>query len=239
MIKNVMITGTGRSYALGYNLVLRYLENGDNVIATVRRPSIELDELKKRYPGQLYILMMDIGSTESVRKAKGALPDSIDHIDILINNAVTVSEDCDKEFFDVNLDHIADTVNVTAVGALRVVQTFYPLLVSGREMSLVANISSEAGSISKCYRTNLIEYGMAKAALNMGTMNLVNTFKDNDKINILCIHPGWIRTDGKPDNQAPLSSYDAAEILRRLFDERRYDKVGPRFITNEGVEYPF
>lgn len=37
---------------------------------------------------------------------------------------------------------------------------------------------------------------MAKAALNMGTMNLVNTFKDNDK-------------------------------------------NGPRFITNEGKEYPF
>lgn len=34
MAKNVMVTGTGRHYALGYNFVLRYLENGDNVIAT-------------------------------------------------------------------------------------------------------------------------------------------------------------------------------------------------------------
>lgn len=33
----VMITGTGRSYALGYNLVLRYLEAGDTVIASVRK----------------------------------------------------------------------------------------------------------------------------------------------------------------------------------------------------------
>ncbi len=29
MAQNVMITGAGRSYALGYNLVLRYLENGE------------------------------------------------------------------------------------------------------------------------------------------------------------------------------------------------------------------
>lgn len=239
MAKNVMVTGTGRSYALGFNLVLRYLENGDNVIATIRKPSKEIDELKEKYQSQLHVLTMDIGNTESVKAAMDSLPSEIDHIDILINNAVTVSEDCDKEFFDVNLDNIMSTVNVTAVGALRVIQTFYPLLISGKDMSLVANISSEAGSISKCYRTNLIEYGMAKAALNMGTMNLVNTFKDNDKINILCIHPGWIRTDGKPDNQAPLSSYDAAEILRKLFDDRRYDKNGPRFITNEGMEYPF
>ena len=106
-------------------------------------------------------------------------------------------------------------------------------------MALIINITSEAGSISRCYRTNLIEYGMAKAALNMGTMNLVNVFKDNDKINIFCVHPGWIRTDGKPDNPAPLSAYECAEILRKLFEEKRFDKTGPRFITNEGEEYPF
>ncbi len=239
MAQNVMITGTGRSYALGYNMVLRYLENGDNVIATVRKESKELNELKKVYGDKLFIVTMDIGSTESVNMAKDLVEEHFDHIDLLINNAVTVSEDCDKEFFDTNLDFIAHTVDVTAVGPLRVIKAFYPLLTQAEQMSLVINITSEAGSISKCYRTNLIDYGMAKAALNMGTMNLVNVFKDDERINIFCVHPGWIRTDGKPDNQAPLSSYDAAEILRKLFGEKRYDKTGPRFITNEGEEYPF
>lgn len=239
MAQNVMITGTGRSYALGYNMVLRYLENGDNVIATVRKESKELNELKEVYGDKLFVVVMDIGSTESVNVAKGLVEEHFDHIDLLINNAVTVSEDCDKEFFETNLDYIAHTVDVTAVGPLRVIKAFYPLLVNGDEMSLIINITSEAGSISKCYRTNLIDYGMAKAALNMGTMNLVNVFKDDERINIFCVHPGWIRTDGKPDNQAPLSAYDGAEILRKLFEEKRYDKTGPRFITNEGEEYPF
>ncbi|MBE5944983.1 MAG: SDR family NAD(P)-dependent oxidoreductase [Lachnospiraceae bacterium] len=239
MAQNVMITGTGRSYALGYNMVQRYLENGDNVIATVRKESKELNDLKEVYGAQLNAVVMDIGSTESVNMAKGLVEEHFDHIDLLINNAVTVSEDCDKEFFDTNLDYIAHTVDVTAVGPLRVIKAFYPLLVNGDEMSLVINITSEAGSISKCYRSNLIDYGMAKAALNMGTMNLVNVFKDDERINIFCVHPGWIRTDGKPDNQAPLSAYDGAEILRKLFEEKRYDKTGPRFITNEGEEYPF
>jgi len=239
MSDTVMITGTGRTYALGYNLVLRYLENGDTVIAAVRKESEDLNRLKAEYGNRLHILIMDIGNSESVKNAVNSLSDEIKHIDLLINNAVTVSEDCDKEFFDVNLDNIAHTVDVTAVGALRVIQAFYALLTNGDDMSCIYNISSEAGSISKCYRTNLIEYGMAKAALNMGTMNLVNTFRDNDKINIFCIHPGWIRTDGKPDNKTPLSSYDAAEILRKLFVKIRYDKTGPRFLTNEGTEYPF
>lgn len=239
MSRNVMITGTGRSFALGYNMALRYLENGDTVIATVRKESEDLNKLKEQYGDKLYILTMDIGSTESVEAARESLPTEITHIDTLINNAVTVCPDCDKEFFDVNLDYIASTINVTGVGALRVIKAFRDLLMNGDDVGLIMNISSEAGSISKCYRTNLVDYGMAKAALNMGTMNLVNVFKDNPKINIFAVHPGWIRTDGKPDNKAPLSSYDAAEILRKMFETKRYDKTGPRFITNEGVEYPF
>lgn len=239
MEQNVLITGAGRSYALGYNLVLRYLEAGDKVVATVRKPCKELDELKSIYNDKLIILTMDIASSKSVHMAKEKLIGQIDRLDLIINNAVNVSPDCDKEFFDVNLDYIQDTVNVTAVGALRVIKEFFPLLEKSNGTGLIINISSEAGSISKCYRTNLIEYGMAKAALNMATMNLVNTFKDNPKINIFCVHPGWIRTDGKEDNQAPLSSYEAALILKELFEAKRNDKTGARFITNEGEEYPF
>ncbi len=123
----VMITGTGRSYALGYNLALRYLEAGDVVIASVRKPSSDIDELKKKYGNRL-------------------------------------------------------------IGV---------------------------------------------------TMNLYNTFKDGRKVNIFAVHPGWIRTDGKDDNPAPLSSYEAAGILKNLFEERREDFEGHRFITNEGEDYPF
>ena len=70
---NVMITGTGRSYALGFNFVLRYLENGDNVVATARKASPELDELKAQWGEKLTLLMMDIGDSASVNKAAGIL----------------------------------------------------------------------------------------------------------------------------------------------------------------------
>lgn len=239
MAQNVMVTGTGRSYALGFNMALRYLENGDNVIASVRKDCEDLNELKEKYGEKLFIVKMDISSTESVNNAKELVEKKFSSINLLINNAVSVSPDCDKGFFETNLDYIARTVDITAVGPLRVIKAFYPLLSKSMKTSLVINITSEAGSISKCYRTNLIDYGMAKAALNMGTMNLVNTFKDDEKINFFCVHPGWIRTDGKEDNPAPLSSYEAAEILRKLFEAKRNDKTGPRFITNLGEEYPF
>ena len=239
MAQNVMITGTGKSAALGFNLVIRYLEAGDTVVATVRKKCDELETLKNEYGDKLIILTMDIGSTESVNKAAEELYKSIDHLDILINNAVSVSPDCEKSFFEANLDYIAKTVDVSAVGAMRVIKAFYPFVKRSDRVALIMNISSEAGSISKCHRTNMIEYGMAKAALNMATMNLVNTFKDDKSINIFCVHPGWVRTDGREDNPAPLSSYEAAEILRELFEKKRNDFDGHRFITNYDEDYPF
>ncbi len=50
MPQTVLITGTGRPSALGFNLVLRYLENGDRVLASVRKPSEALEKLQKDYP---------------------------------------------------------------------------------------------------------------------------------------------------------------------------------------------
>ena len=85
----------------------------------------------------------------------------------------------------------------------------------------------------------ILDYAMAKAAMNMSTMTLYNTFKDERKINIFSVHPGWIRTDGRADNPAPLSSYEAAEILRELFEKKRNDFEGHRFITNLDEDYPF
>ena len=235
----VMVTGTGRSYALGYNLVLKYLEAGDTVIATIRKPSADIDKLKSQYGDKLIVATMDLLDTASVNAAAAEVAEKVDHIDTLINNAVGVAPDVDKGFFDADLDNIPRTLDLISVGTMRVIKAFYPLLVKAPGTALIMNISSEAGSIEKCYRTTGMDYAMGKAALNMATMYLYNTFKDEKKVNVFAVHPGWIRTNGKADNPAPLSSYEAAGILKDLFAKRREDFTGHRFIINEDKDYPF
>ena len=213
MSQHVLITGTGRPYALGFNLVKRYLEHGDSVFASVRRPSEALEELKRDYPDRLHILTMDIASTESVNAAAREAERLTDRLDL-----------------------IAPAVNVGAVGPVRVLKAFLPLLKKSAVGALVVNISSEAGSIGKCYRTFYLDYGTEKAALNMLTKTLHNYFKNDPNLNILCVHPGWIRTN--PGNsEAPLDPYEHAETLRLLFEARRHDKTGPIFITHTGEAY--
>ena len=63
MSHNVLVTGAGKAVGLGYNLVLRYLEAGSTVCATIRKPCKELDDLKQQYADRLIILTMDISST--------------------------------------------------------------------------------------------------------------------------------------------------------------------------------
>lgn len=238
MSQTVLITGTGRPYALGFNLVKRYLEHGDRVFASIRRPSEALEALQREYPDSLHILTMDIASTESVNTAAAQAAALTDSLDLIINNATTASSDTMKELPDFDLDLIAPAVNVGAVGPIRVVKAFLPLLKASTLGALVVNISSEAGSIGRCYRTFYLDYGTEKAALNMLTMTLHNWLRDEPNLNIICIHPGWIRTN--PGNtEAPLDPYEHAETLRLLFETRRHDKEGPVFVTYEGEPYPW
>ncbi|MBR4501499.1 MAG: SDR family NAD(P)-dependent oxidoreductase [Clostridia bacterium] len=238
MTQTVLITGTGRPYALGFNLVKRYLENGDRVFASVRRPSEALEGLKKEYPGVLHILNMDIASTASVSAAAAECSKLTDSLDLIINNATTASADTMKELPDFDLDLVAPAVNVGAVGPIRVLKAFLPLLKKSAIGALVVNISSEAGSIGKCYRTFYLDYGTEKAALNMLTMTMHNYFRDDPNLNIICLHPGWIRTN-PGNNEAPLIPYEHAETLRILFEKKRHDKNGPVFITWTGESYPW
>ena len=60
-----------------------------------------------------------------------------------------------------------------AAGPLRVIRAFFPLLKKS-DMGLVVNFSSGAGSIGACCRTNMTDYAVTKAALNITTKTVWN-----------------------------------------------------------------
>ena len=233
----VMVTGAGRPEALGFNLVWRCLERGDTVLASVRRPCPPLEALAQTCPGRLHILTMDVSDTASVRAAAEQAGKRVPRVDLLVNNAVTTSPDCNKEFMQTDLDRLTEVFNVDAVGPLRVIQAWMPLLRQS-PAALVVNISSEAGSIGTCYRTNMLDYAVAKAALNMATKTLHNACRELPDLNILCLHPGWMRTN--PGNAAaPLLPYDHARTLLDLFRKVQTDKSAPVFMDYKGEAYPW
>ena len=240
MAQNVLVTGAGRETAMGFNFVRRYLEQGDHVFATVRRPCEALEKLREQYPDTLDILEIDIGSTESVRAAAAAIAARVPCLDLIINNAVITTQDykTHSSFEDTTLDDIAGAVDVSAVGPLRIVQAMQPLLYQSAGTAMVVNISSNCGSIGLCTTDRDFDYYLSKCAVNMGTKILYNKYAADKKVRMLAIHPGWVRTN--PGNEkAPFDPYEQCEKMRLIFENRRESFDGVIFVNYDNEEMPW
>lgn len=215
---------TGADRGLGFSLCNKYLQQGDMVLAGRFMPDWkELDGLKEKYPGRLYILPIDVGQMKSVQQASVLAREHVDHMDILINCA-----GIDGHMHSVregqDYDNILRVININALGALRVTEAFLPLLDRGREKKICC-VSSEAGSIGTCWRDNEVEYCMSKAALNMGMAVFYNALK-KDGYDIRLYHPGWMKTYmlGYKSEDADLEADDAADLAFKSFENQKAEE---------------
>lgn len=78
---------TGASSGFGRQLTELALANGDNVVATLRKPPV-LDDLKSRYPpARLLVLKLDVTKPLEITQAFAHAQDTFGRIDIVFNNA--------------------------------------------------------------------------------------------------------------------------------------------------------
>jgi NAD(P)-dependent dehydrogenase (short-subunit alcohol dehydrogenase family) len=208
---NYIVLITGASKGLGYSLTELYLSKGHLVIATYRKNLENLEKIKENK--NLLLYKMDVSDEESVKTAYEYIGNKVKYIDILINNAAIYIEDKSKTIENIDIENVIQTLNVNSIGPLRVLKYFYPLVEKGFK-KLIINISSEAGSISNCWRDREYGYCMSKSALNMLSAILQN-YSKNKGIKVLSIHPGWMRTDmGGPN--ADISPEESAEGIFNL-----------------------
>ena len=211
---NILITGSNRG--LGLSLVKSGLEKGHIIYAGVRDKNeqkiAQLTELKNKYRDQLQIIDLDVTDEESVRTA---VDEVCDHLDVIINNAAILNER-EKSIEDLDLKACKLALDINTLGPVRVIKHFLPLLKNGENQSII-NISSDAGSLTNAYSGDY-PYGLSKAALNMLSEKLHVTLKDDD-IQVLSVHPGWMRTDMGGD-QAPTNPLDTAKSIYNLIDRK-------------------
>jgi NAD(P)-dependent dehydrogenase (short-subunit alcohol dehydrogenase family) len=190
-MQNILITGAGQG--LGLALTKRFIEAGYFVIAGFFSSSENLSNLHHNSKERLMIVPMDVTKETEVAKAAAETANRIGSLDILINNAGIHLEKAYLPLEEVDFESILTTFQVNTLGPLRVAKHFSKLLDEGSQKLLV-NISSEAGSISDCWRDREYDYCMSKAALNMQSKIMQNYLKPRG-IKILDLHPGWMRTE--------------------------------------------
>jgi NAD(P)-dependent dehydrogenase (short-subunit alcohol dehydrogenase family) len=170
-----------------------------------------------------------------VKRALATIATKEDALDIVVNNAAIRSPTVSNPIETIDFADAMRTLDVNALGPLRVVQAFLPMLRRGASPLLV-NVSSEAGSIGPSGRDREFDYCMSKAALNMATRLLGNYLRDS--VRVLALHPGWMRTDMGGRHAALDPDAVAEAVADRLLLERSHSSGFP-FIDHEGRPLPW
>jgi NAD(P)-dependent dehydrogenase (short-subunit alcohol dehydrogenase family) len=239
MERNVFVTGADRG--LGLALCTKLLQEGWHVFAGQYMPDWqELSTLADLYPQALQIIPLDVSSMETVQSAARAVGRLTDHLDVLINNAGVNSPTIRftiREPQDYSEMHRLYDVN--ALGPLRMVEAFLPLMDRGGDKRLCF-VSSEAGSIGRAQRTSWFSYCMSKAALNMAVKILFNDLHPSG-YTFRVYHPGWIRSymRGEKEMSATFEPEEAAANAIPILLGEREQEDRLAMVDYEGNEWPW
>jgi NAD(P)-dependent dehydrogenase (short-subunit alcohol dehydrogenase family) len=232
MIQSVFISGANRG--LGQCLVDEFLARGWQVFAG-RRARAAGEAAAGETSAGLHWITLDVQDGASVDAAARAVGERTGGLDVLINNAaVNPRAEYDAPLGTLDFAAMQLAYDVNALGPLRMLQTFLPLLERGTR-KLIVNVSSEAGSLQHSWRDRAYGYCMSKAALNMQTTILDRALKDRG-FNAIAVHPGWMRTEmGGAD--ADLDPVDCAAGMYLVID--RANRETPRFVQHDGRAFPW
>lgn len=206
-MKTVMITGADRG--VGYALCECFLNGGWHVLAGQFMPEWpQLSELKAKYADRLDIIPLDVGDTASVQAAAVAAKELVDHVDLLVSCAGISRGD----------EYAIYNVNVT--GAVRMVESFLPLMQTG--MKRLAFVSSECGAISVSHRDGGFAYPTSKTALNMVVRRIFRALQPMG-YTFRLYHPGWVRSYmmGQKSTMGNFEPEEAAAVAYSQFTADR------------------
>jgi NAD(P)-dependent dehydrogenase (short-subunit alcohol dehydrogenase family) len=232
---------TGADRGLGLALTTNLLEKGWRVFAGQYMPKWpDLNALSMAYPDHLTSVPLDVAELDSVRAAAESVAQSVDHLDLVVNNAGVISRTITRPIQEAqDYDEMHRMYNVNAVGPLRVIDAFLPLIAAGA-MKRLCFVSSESGSINRCERDAWYGYCMSKTALNMAVSMLFNRLRSED-YTFRVYHPGWIRSymGGEKNDRAHLEPEEAALPAIAYFLRDRADEDRLVMRDWQGREWPW
>lgn len=215
---NIVITGA--TQGLGLELCREAVRRGYNVIALDIGPGREIEGL---ISPNLKFFVCDISDPSAVEETAKNCGEKT--LDLIINNAGIYREHdhlpLEAETF--NFDDMLLQYRVNAMGVINVCRAFIGLMKDSTHKTVI-NISSEAGSISGCYRKCEYGYCMSKAAQNMATKIMQNEYRDAG-FKFYCLHPGWMRTPqgmatATAEEEPQQRPEDSAKFIIDLFENK-------------------
>ncbi len=230
-MKSVLITGSNRG--IGFETARQLGLKGFHVVISGRdqaKISHALKALKKENISA-EILLMDVGSEESVRIAAMDWKKRNQMLDVIINNAAILLKE-DHSLLEQEHEIFSVTLNTNCHGPLRIIRAFLPHL---NRPGKIINVSSGGGSMTDPVGGWSPAYCASKTLLNALTRQLAYELRSEEiSVNALC--PGWVRSD-MGGRGAPRSLEKGAETPVWLASEVSHKITGKIFRDKKEIEW--
>jgi NAD(P)-dependent dehydrogenase (short-subunit alcohol dehydrogenase family) len=218
--KRALVTGGNRG--IGFAIVQGLLAKGYEVILTARSlDNAQQAAEKLQNLGKVIPIELDVTDDRSINQAVETLRQSIDRLDVLINNA-GVYPDNGVNIITISRELLDSTMNANTFGAIRMVQAFLPLLEKSPDARVI-NISSGYGALDGL-SADVPSYCLSKFALNGATVMLAEALRPKG-IAVNVIDPGWVKTD-MGGASAPRSPEQGADTAIWLATEASRNETG-------------
>lgn len=186
MLENKVVVISGVGPALGTTLARRCAEEGADVVLAARTVE-RLEDVAKQVADlgrRAVAIGTDITDEAQVDNLVKQTLDAYGKVDVLINNAFKVPSM--KPFANTSFEHIRETLELTVLGALRMIQGFTPALVEAK--GSVVNVNS---MVLRHSDPKQGAYKMAKAALLAMSQSLASELGPQG-IRVNSVLPGYI-----------------------------------------------
>lgn len=243
-MKSVIISGADRG--LGLSLCKEYLARGYTVFAGKYLEEYSLLEDLRETDSNLHVVSLDVISAESIIAARETVRAVTGgKLDVLISNAAFMDNvKCHLYDPPMDLNAVWRGFSVNALGAVRMVEHFLPLLDVG-DMKRLCFVSSEVGCINLMKNRPESGFGyaypMSKSSMNMAVRLLHNDlFAQGYTFRLY--HPGWMQRvmpDGSRNTEAMYDPDFIAEHAVLYFENTLGDEQRLVMYDLKSREWPF
>ncbi|MEM6449476.1 MAG: SDR family oxidoreductase [Cyanobacteria bacterium P01_D01_bin.105] len=219
---------TGANRGIGYEYCKQLQERGDDVIATCRTSSAELDLLSHK-AGVRVETGVDIGDDDAIADLRSALDGQ--PIDVLINNAGIYRR---SSLDELNIEGIKEQFEMNAIAPLKFTKALLPNLHQSQQTAKVAIMTSRMGSIDDNTSGSSYGYRMSKVAVSMAGKSLSHDLAP-DKIAVAILHPGLVSTGMTNFISHGISPTEAVAGLLKRIDALTIENTGTFWHANGEV----
>ena len=226
--KNILITGANSG--IGLALVKRLIKLDNNVLATYRD---NCDNLKAIENHNLSIVKFDQKKIDESEELEKKIKNT--SINLVINCAgvfgTTSFEDQQIEKLD--FKKFEEVLMVNSISILKIMQIILNNKLSQKNLEILVNITSDAGSIGLNNQGNAYMYRTSKSALNSITKNMSIDLNSRFKTIVFAVDPGNVQTGMNPGGI--LKADECAKLIINLMSSN-VKLINGKFVNLLGAE---